>query len=140
MDNVTTVDFTANAHFTEISEMTGSTTIQAASTGMVDPTQGVYTTSYWVDLPVFNQAAYNVPVVGFPAYVPTTSASGSFLRAELETGGYKTLDPAPDSMIFNCRVYVKCCKEVVGKHHVGTICKVVSRCIELIGRSVVKCH
>ncbi len=94
MDNVTTVDFTANAHFTEISEMTGSTTIQAASTGMVDPTQGVYTTSYWVDLPVFNQAAYNVPVVGFPAYVPTTSASGSFLRAELETGGYKTLDPA----------------------------------------------
>ncbi len=93
-DNSTNVTFPTATNFVMVADLTGTTTVQAASTGMVDPTQGVYTTSYWVDLPVFNKAAYNVPVVGFPAYVPSTGASGSFLRAELETGGYKTLDPA----------------------------------------------
>ncbi len=93
-DNYTNVTFPTQTNFVMVADLTGQTTVQAASTGMIDPTQGVYTTSYWVDLPVFNKAAYNVPVVGFPAYVPSTGASGSFLRAELETGGYKTLDPA----------------------------------------------
>ena len=90
----TTVNYT-NEHV-KVSVITfhsGTTTV-TVPTGTIDTAAGVYSTEYFIDVPVFGQPSVNVPVFGFPAYVPSVSGAGTYTAVELETGGYKSLDPA----------------------------------------------
>ena len=90
----TTVNYTnENVNITVITFHSGTTTV-TVPTGTVDTALGVYSTEYYIDIPVFSQPAVNVPIFGFPSYAPVVSGAGTYTAVELETGGYKSLDPA----------------------------------------------
>ena len=55
-----------------------------STTGVTNSSEGIYDTSYYVDIPVFSKASLYV----------TPSTEQVFVRARDETGGYKTLDSA----------------------------------------------
>lgn len=89
----TNVFYPSATNITVVTNTLGQTAL-SVPTGQLDTTQGLFSTNFYVDLPVFDVPVYNVPVYGFGTYIPPTAAGGSFVNAEAETGGYKTLDPA----------------------------------------------
>ena len=76
-------DLSAGYYQVEIKTLTG---IVNPSTGFVTPTN---TTISYYDFAVFSYSSVN-----YQQAVTVNSVSGTFLSAELETGGFRTLDPA----------------------------------------------
>ena len=72
-------------------QVTTYTAAVNASSGSVDTSQGIFKASYFTDVPVFETASL---------YSSAPSTNGTFINAELEVGGYVTLDPqvAADSV------------------------------------------
>jgi ABC-type transport system substrate-binding protein len=65
-------------------ELSTYTAVVNTTSGAVDTSQGVFDTAYYADVPVFSSAKeYQAATTTF-----------TFVNAEAETGGYKTLDPA----------------------------------------------
>lgn len=90
----TTVNYTNESVYVSVMTFHTGTTTVTVPTGTIDTAAGVYSTEYYIDIPVFSQPALNVPVFGFPSYTPVVSGAGTYTAVELETGGYKSLDPA----------------------------------------------
>ncbi len=90
----TTVNYTNEMVNVTVMTFHSGTTTVTVPTGTVDTALGVYSTEYYIDIPVFSQPTVNVPIFGFPPYSPVTSGAGTYTAVELETGGYKSLDPA----------------------------------------------
>jgi ABC-type transport system substrate-binding protein len=67
-------------------ELKTYTAVVNTTSGAVNTGLGIFTTSYYTDIPVFSTAAEYSAV--------SSSGMTSIVNAEAETGGYKTLDPA----------------------------------------------
>ncbi|MDA8055802.1 MAG: ABC transporter substrate-binding protein [Thermoplasmatales archaeon] len=66
-------------------ELTTFTAAVNSTSGSVNAASGIFNTEYYQDIPVFSSAS---------VFSAPTGGVGTFVNAEAETGGYKTLDPA----------------------------------------------
>ncbi|MCL4447329.1 MAG: ABC transporter substrate-binding protein [Candidatus Thermoplasmatota archaeon] len=96
-------NLTVNQGYYQVGISTYTASVNA-TTGAVNSSQGLFKTSYYLDIPVFTNAATYTSAVN----------SVTLVNAEAQTGGYKTLDPAIQYDIVSYEVLLNTMITLVG--------------------------